>query len=69
MQITPSFLAHILNGILLLTAVILGLTNISKLKQMQPYAMIKIVLLFSLAVGIHGLSHLGMEYVYNYNPL
>lgn len=68
MHIAPSIFAHILNGILLLVAFILVLTNKSKLKTLQPYMLIKMVLLFSLAVGIHGLSHLGMEYVYNFNP-
>lgn len=65
MYIAPSVFAHILNGILLLVAFILVVKNKSKLKTLQPYMLIKLVLLFSLAVGIHGLSHLGMEYVYH----
>jgi hypothetical protein len=28
-----------------------------------------LVLLLSLAVGLYGLSHLGLEYVYKFNPL
>ena len=31
--------------------------------------MIVLSLLFSLAIGIHGLSHLGAEYIYGYNPI
>ena len=28
-----------------------------------------LLLVFSLAIGIHGISHLGMEYIYGYNPV
>jgi hypothetical protein len=30
---------------------------------------IYIVLLFSIASGVHGLSHLGLENLYQYNPM
>ena len=62
----PSFYAHILNALFLLIAIIYLFMNYSQIKTKQ---MIIIVLLFSIAIGIHGLSHLGLEYIYGFNPL
>lgn len=65
----PSIYAHILNGILLLISVILIYRNYSTIFRLAASEKVKLVLLFSLAVGIHGLSHLGLEYIYKFNPL
>ena len=65
----PSLYAHIINGILLLVAFILLYKNYSSIKSMDKYRLILLVLLFSIATGIHGLSHLGLEKIYGYNPL
>lgn len=65
----PSVYAHILNGILLLVAFILFFKNYSKICRLEPYKLIILTLLFSMCVGIHGLSHLGMEKIYGLNPL
>jgi hypothetical protein len=56
----PSFYAYLFNGILLFIAFLLALNNS---KQTV------LVLAFSIAIGIHGLMHLGLEVFYNYNPL
>lgn len=66
---SPSLYAHIINAILLLTAVILLFSNYSKIKNIEPYKKIILILLFSIVIGIHGLSHLGLESVYGYNPI
>jgi len=66
---TPSFYAHVINGLLLLFAFILLYKNYSTIKKLDPYKQIVLALLFSLGVGIHGLSHLGLEKIYNYNPV
>lgn len=65
----PSLYAHIINGILLLVAFILLLKNYNSIKNIDKYKLIVLVLLFSIAAGIHGLSHLGLEKGYGYNPL
>ena len=65
----PSFYAHVLNGLLLLLAVILLLKNYTKIVNLEPYKKIILTLFFSICIGIHGLSHLGLEMNYNYNPL
>jgi hypothetical protein len=66
---TPSVYAHVINGLLLLIAFIISFRNYSQIRNLEPYKLIIIVLIFSIGVGVHGLSHLGLEKVYNYNPL
>ena len=64
----PSLYAHILNGILLLSAFVLLFANYSQIKKHtseDPYKVVLLVLLFSIGVGIHGISHLGLERIYN----
>jgi hypothetical protein len=69
MVLLPSLYAHVINGILLLVAFILLLQNYNYIKSMDKYRLILLVLLFSIATGVHGLSHLGLEKIYGYNPL
>ena len=69
MILLPSFYAHVINGILLLVAFILLLQNYRSFSHMDKYRLILLVLLFSIATGVHGLSHLGLEKTYGYNPL
>ena len=68
MYVAPSFYAHIINGLLMLIAFILLYKNYSKVSNLEPYKMIVLTLLFSICVGVHGLSHLGLESTYNFNP-
>ena len=65
----PSIYAHIMNGILLFISVILIYRNYSTISRIAATEKVKLVLLLSLAIGLHGLSHLGLEYVYKFNPL
>jgi hypothetical protein len=65
----PSFYAHVINGILLLVAFIMLYINYSKIRGMKPYNLILMILAFSLATGVHGLSHMGLEHIYHYNPI
>jgi hypothetical protein len=69
MILLPSFYAHVINGILLLVAFILLLQNYRSINHIDKYKLIILVLLFSIAIGVHGLSHLGLEKTYRYNPL
>jgi len=66
---TPSFYAHVLNGLFLLVAILLVIMNMNEIKRLKPSKMIVIVLLFSLVFGIHSLTHLGLENVYGFNPI
>jgi len=66
MPTTPSFYAHVLNAILILVAVML---LVKYYRTLRPYEVIVVALLFSIGMGVHGLSHLGLETAYGFNPL
>jgi len=53
----------------MLLAVVLLYSNYPRVKGLEPYKQITLALLFAMAIGIHGLSHLGLEYVYGFNPM
>jgi hypothetical protein len=65
----PSIYAHIVNGILILIALILFYNNYSALRNIDVYKKLLLTLVFSISIGVHGLSHLGLETVYNFNPM
>ena len=67
----PSFYAHGLNGLLLFIALIVIVLNYSRLTRLEacPGRTAYLILLLSIAVGVHGISHLGLEYVYGFNPM
>lgn len=65
----PSIYAHTINGLLTLAALILVYRNYSAIVKFSVYERIVLLLLFSLAIGMHGLSHLGLESVYGWNPM
>ena len=67
--LAPSFYAHAVNGILVFFAIFYLYCNYNTIKNIDNYKKMAIILLFSIAIGIHGLSHLGLEYVYNFNPI
>ena len=65
----PSFYIHIINGVLLFIVFILLCTYYSKIIHLEPYKLMSLMLLLSISIGIHGLSHLGLEKGYGYNPI
>jgi len=65
----PSVMSHILNGGLLMLALILAVVNYRVISRLPVLQMITLVLILSIAVGVHGLSHAGLESAYGYNPL
>jgi hypothetical protein len=64
----PSMMAHALNGILMFAAAIVAYMNVRVLWNIDPFKKVMILLVFSIAVGIHAISHLGLETVYGLNP-
>ena len=66
---TPSIYAHATSGLLLFIIFINIVLNFTLLRNMDIYKRMTILLLLSIALGIHGLSHLGLEHIYNYDPL
>jgi uncharacterized membrane protein YfcA len=64
----PSMIASAISGILIFIAFLLFFKK-NKDKQDKQEKQGKqqiILLLFSIAIGIHGISHLGLEYIYHY---
>ena len=62
-------MAHALNGLLMFAAVVVAYMNFRVLYKLDPYKKVMILLVFSVAIGIHALSHLGLETVYGLNPV
>jgi hypothetical protein len=67
-MIAPSMMAHALNGLLMFAAVVIAYMNFRVLYKLDPYKKVMILLVFSVAIGIHALSHLGLESIYGLNP-
>lgn len=64
----PSIMAHMLNGLLLFTAVVYVLFHSQQTQSLDTYSALVVILLFSIAMGVHGLSHLFLEKEYDYVP-
>jgi uncharacterized membrane protein YedE/YeeE len=64
----PSIMAHSLNGFLIFLAIVVAVVHISKLRNLDIYKLLVLILLFAIVVGIHGLSHLWLEKEYYYIP-
>ena len=69
MNFAPSVYSHILSGIVLGASVIYLMLHGSNILTREPYRIGVLILLFSIALGIHGISHVVLEAVYGYNPL
>ncbi len=67
--LNTSFYAHTANIILLVIALIILYKNYARILKLEPYKQIGLVLLFSISIGIHSLSHLELEKTYSYNPM
>ena len=68
-MIIPSIYAHAINGLLIFTALVVLYASYPKISNLEPYKRIILILLFSISIGIHGISHLGLEKGYGYNPI
>ena len=60
----PSILSHMLNGLFMLLSFLFVIIYFSKLQGLDAYRMLVLILLFSLVLGVHGISHLGLEREY-----
>jgi hypothetical protein len=68
-MIYPSILVHTLSGGFMLVALFCLVSCYPKLRKLNIYQGLVLTLLFSIAIGLHGLSHLGLEQQYGYNPV
>jgi hypothetical protein len=63
-----SIITHILSGAIMLYAFMFLIIYFSKIQQLDVFRMLILILLFSIIIGIHGISHLGLEKEYQYVP-
>jgi hypothetical protein len=65
----PSFYYLVFTKFLIVSIFFITIYNIKRFKKLSPEMLIKMISLFGILVGIHGLQHLGLEVTYNYNPM
>ncbi len=66
--IAPSFNALLITGLILLFIIILLVKHYKSISHLGYYQKIMLLTSLSIAVGSHGLMHLGVEKQYNFNP-
>lgn len=66
--IAPSLNSLFVTGFLLLFILFVFVSNFQQFKRLDYYHKIIILSLITVAVGTHGLIHLGVESVYGFNP-
>ena len=64
----PSIASHAIGGFFLLIAILYTLINLSKLKTLDTYRILLLILLFSIVATVHGVSHVLLEKEYNFVP-
>lgn len=67
--LAPSFYGHVLQGLLLLFLAFYIFQHFYLIKNLDTFKKILLLLLLAIVIGIHSISHLGLEHVYNFNPL
>jgi len=68
LTIAPSLNSLFLTGILILYILVIFLMNFTKIMKLGLYQKLTIISLITIAIGIHGLIHLGVEVNYDFNP-
>lgn len=68
-MLSPSFLALVLNGILILISLLYIIYSYNSGVKFDPYQTIVLLFMFTLVISVHGLLHAQMEKLYGYNPL
>jgi hypothetical protein len=66
--IAPSLNSLFVTGLLLLSIFFIFLSNFQQFKRLDFYHKLTVLSLITIAIGAHGLIHLGVESVYGFNP-
>jgi hypothetical protein len=66
--VSPSLTALFITGILLLFIFIFIIANFRSLMKLPKVDLISVLCVFTIAIGSHGLLHLGVEKQYHFNP-
>jgi len=67
--LAPSFFCLVINGILLFILLVMVISNFRSFIKTDYIKLLPIIGTVAIAIGMHGLLHLGLEQAYNYNPL
>ena len=68
-MIFPSILAHMMSGITLFVLLAYAVSNAKQIQRLDTFSILSLLLLSSMALGIHGISHGLLEKQYAYNPM
>ena len=66
--VAPSVNSLFVTGFLLLAIFITVFNNYKRIMNLNYYQKIMLLSTLAIAIGIHGLIHLGVEKEYNFNP-
>ena len=65
----PSYFAQIANGLFILVFLYILFNHYRIFINTNYITKLLVIGLLSIAIGVHGILHLGLENVYGYNPL
>ncbi len=65
----PSFYALGITGLILLFVFIYSIRYCRQISEGSVYLFLIVMILIGILIGVHGLLHLGLETIYNFNPL
>ena len=66
--VAPSLSALFVTGLFLLWILITFINNYKRISNLNYYQKTMLLSTVTIAIGIHGLIHLGVEGQYNFNP-
>jgi hypothetical protein len=66
--IAPSLNSLFFTGFILLFILVIFIFNYKQFTKLDFYKRLAILSLISIAIGVHGVIHLGVEVVYGFNP-
>lgn len=66
--LSPSMSALFLTGVLFFIIILLLVVNYKQIMELEYYKKIVLLSIISVAIGVHGLLHLGAEWGYGFNP-
>lgn len=67
--LAPSFFCLVINGFLLFILLLMVIFNFRSFIKTDYIKLLPIIGTVAIAIGMHGMLHLGLEQAYNYNPL
>lgn len=67
--ISPSFIALLITGLLILSVLIILIRNYREVSRTNTMELVGFICILSITIGSHGLLHLGLEDSHSFNPL